>query len=57
MAAYFILHWQVHGLDKLRQYQAGACSTLVEAGAEVVLRIRTCCGRMGTLPRSSALRG
>ncbi len=37
MAAYFILHCQVHDLDKLRQYQAGARPTLVAAGAEVVV--------------------
>ena len=37
MAAYFILHCQVHDLEKLRQYQAGAGPTLVEAGAELVV--------------------
>ena len=37
MAAYFILHCQVHDLEKLRKYQAGARPTLAEAGAEMVV--------------------
>ena len=37
MAGYFILHTKWHTLDKLREYQAGARTSLQAAGAESIV--------------------